>query len=215
MRTVSVLVLAATAAWLTGGTALAGGVAELRLDAGAVAELLGAALPEPMDVDLPGLGPVSAGLGPVGPTAFVDGAIEAEIMLEVEPVGFASSVRLRFVPQVERRTGTARLVPDSARLPALPFDIDLAEWVRPAELPRSVRWELEMPGGDPLEVLCFVQGLEVEADRLRIDLGLVGGGTGSSSGSFSARRLRLEAATRPGTRVEAGRDRIPAGQPPR
>jgi hypothetical protein len=215
MRTVVSMLLMAVVVGCASGPATAGGVAELRLDAGAVASLLGAALPEPVELDLPGVGRVSARLGPVRRVEFTDGGVEAEVVLSIEPAVLGSNVRLRFVPQVERRSGTARLVPDAARLPVLPVDVELAHWIRPAELPRSVRWELEMPGAEPLEVLCFVQGLEVEDERLRIDLALVGGGGRPASSLLFEERLRVEAAMRPASPVETGSRGLPTGGPTR
>jgi hypothetical protein len=163
------LLLAATALWAGGG------IAELRLDAAAVAEVLGAALPEPGRVEVPGLGEMTVRLGPVRNVVFRDGGVEAAVAMAVEEVRFAQDVWLRFVPEIDRRTGTARLVLERSRVAGLPFDIDLGDRVPPATLPRSVHWDLEMPGARVLPVDCYVQGIAVEEDRLRIDLGLVAG----------------------------------------
>jgi len=165
------------AAWLL-SVALplpAGGVAELRLDAAAVADLLEAALPEPRRFDLPGIGPIHVTLGPVRSAAFRDHGVEASVRLAVDELGWEGDVRLRFVPGIERRTGTAQLVPEEVSVAGLPFDLDLAGWIRPATLPRTVRWDLEMAGARTLPVICYVQGIGVDEDRLRIELGLVAG----------------------------------------
>jgi hypothetical protein len=161
---------------LVGATVLpAGGVAELSLDARAVADVLDAALPEPTRVELPALGEVTLRIGPVRSALFQEGGVEAEVALAVEEIGFEEDVTLRFVPRIERRTGTAQLVLEAARVGGLPFEIDLGSFVPPARLPRTVHWELEMPGARVLPVDCYVQGLEIEGDRLRVELGLVAG----------------------------------------
>ena len=162
--------------WLLAATSVtAGGVAELSLDARAVADVLDAALPEPARVEIPGLGEVTLRIGPVRNAAFHDEGVEAAVALAVEEVGFEQDVTLRFVPRIERRTGTAQLVPETARIEGLPFEIDLASRVPPASLPRTVHWDLEMPGARILPVDCYVQGLEIDGDRLRVELGLVTG----------------------------------------
>jgi hypothetical protein len=162
--------------WLLAATtAMAGGVAELSLDARAVADVLDAALPEPTRVELPGLGEVTLRVGPVRSALFDEGGVEADVTLAVEEIGFEQAVVLRFVPRIERRTGTAQLVLETARVEGLPFEIDLGSRVPPARLPRAVHWDLEMPGARVLPVDCYVQGLEIEGDRLRVELGLVTG----------------------------------------
>jgi len=153
----------------------AGGVAELSLDARAVADVLDAALPEPARVELRGLGAVTLRIGPVRSALFHEGGVEAAVTLAIEEVGFEEDVTLRFVPRIERRTGTAQLVLVTARVEGLPFEIDLGSLVPPARLPRTVHWDLEMPGARVLPVDCYVQGLEIEGDRLRVELGLVTG----------------------------------------
>lgn len=157
----------------------AGGVAELSLDGRAAADILDAALPEPARVELPGLGEVTLRIGPVRKAFFHEGGVEAEVALAVEEIGFEEDVTLRFVPRIERRTGTAQLVLETARVEGLPFEIDLSSRVPPATLPRTVHWDLEMPGARVLPVDCYVQGLEIEGDRLRVELGLVTGGATS------------------------------------
>ena len=76
--------LMALAALLLGVAPLAGGgIAELSLDAAAVAELLDAALPEPRQVDLPRIGPASVTLGPVLGARFHEGGVEASLLHDV------------------------------------------------------------------------------------------------------------------------------------
>jgi hypothetical protein len=114
--------------------------------------------------------------GPVRSVELASGVVEALVSVRIRELDLADDVRLRFVPEIERKTGTARLAPQEAHLSGLPLEFDLSPWLPPAELPRSVEWDLELGGERPLSVRCYVQGIAVEEDRLRIELGLVAGG---------------------------------------
>ncbi len=150
-----------------------GGIAELHLDAASVSEVLGAALPEPERIEIPGLGEVTIGIGPVQSVVFREGGVDATVALAVEEIRFEGEMRLRFVPTIDRLTGNAQLEVDEGRIADLPFDLDWPGLIPPAQLPRSVRWDLEMPGARTLTVDCYVQGIGIEDDRLRIELGLI------------------------------------------
>jgi len=163
-----VCLLAVTAVWSGRGAA------ELYLDAAAVKEILGAALGEPRRLEVPGLGELTLELGPVRRVELSGGTVEATVAVRIREIDVADDVRVSFLPEVERTMGRARLVPREAHLAGLPFDLDLSRFLAPAELPRSVAWDLALPGARPLPLVCYVQGIAVEKDRLRIDLGLVG-----------------------------------------
>ena len=104
---------------------------------------------------------------------FREGGVEASVVLAIEETAFENEVKLRFVPRIDRLTGNAQLELDGARIAGVPFDLDLSGLIPPVRLPRSVRWDLEMPGARALTVDCYVQGIGIQADRLRIELGLV------------------------------------------
>jgi len=148
---------------------------ELTLDRAAVRELIALALPEPMELDLPGLGAVSLQIDAPSEVRFHEGGVETSLTLRVSVIDTPLELHARYVPAVEPLSGTVRLEPESL-VPALalPFDLDLAAWVGPVALPRRLDWTLELASGRTSRVTCFVQGLTVEPDRLRIDLGLSG-----------------------------------------
>jgi len=172
MRAIGTAWVLATALVLaTGAAAAAGGAAELHLDATALNELLDAGLPEPFVVRVPGVGTVTLAVGPVRSTRFDGEAIESTVGLVFEETDLRLDVNLRFVPGIERLTGTPRLVVDAAQPEGLPFELDLAAAIPPIELPRFLEWELPMPRGRTMPIRCYVQGIVVDGDRLRVDLG--------------------------------------------
>jgi hypothetical protein len=166
-------VLALGVAPALGAAASAG---ELTLDRSAVRELIALALPEPWELELPGMGTVTLRLDAPDEVHFREGGVEAELPLKLSGLGHELLLHVRFVPSVEPISGVVRLEPESI-VPdlALPFEIDLRAWVPTVDLPRRLDWELELSGGKKTRVTCFVQGLTVEDKRLRVDLGLLAG----------------------------------------
>lgn len=173
MNRTRIAVIGASVLLATSAVTAGGGIAELHLDAAAVSEVLGAALPEPRRVDLPGFGEVTLRVGPVRDVLFREGAVEASVAVLVDEPALERSIRLRLLPTIDRLTGSAQLEVVEARVAGLPFELDGAVLIPPARLPRSVRWDLELPGARTLTVDCYVQGIAVEDDRLRLELGLV------------------------------------------
>lgn len=149
------------------------GTAELTLDRNAVAGLLEAALPDPYELSVPGLGQVSIEVFAPKELRFVDGGVETIIPLRIAEIDWSTQINVRYEPDVEPLMGTVRLLPVSAvpDLP-LPFRVDLAPWLGAVDLPRRLDWELELREGHTLEVICFVQSLRVGEQRLHIELGL-------------------------------------------
>lgn len=149
---------------------------ELTLDRSAVREMVALALPEPWTLELPGLGTVTLRIDPPGEVRFRDGGVETELPVTLSALDRGFLLHVRFVPGVEPLSGIVRLEPESI-VPevALPFEVDLRSWLPTVDLPRRLDWNLELAGGKTARVTCFVQGLVVEDDRLRIDLGLIAG----------------------------------------
>ena len=101
---------------LTTTALAAGGIAELHLDAAAVSEMLGVALPEPERIHIPGVGEVTVRIGPVRDVVFREGGVEASVALAIDESVFEGEVQLRFVPRIDRLTGTAQLELDGVRV---------------------------------------------------------------------------------------------------
>ena len=149
------------------------GTAELTLDRSAVAGLVEAALPDPYELSVPGLGQVSIEVFAPKELRFVDGGVETIVPVRIAAIDWSTQINVRYEPDVEPLMGTVRLLPVSAvpDLP-LPFRIDLAPWLGAVDLPRRLDWELELREGHTLDVICFVQALRVGQERLHIELGL-------------------------------------------
>ncbi len=150
------------------------GAAELTLDRGAVVGLVEAALPGPLELDVPGLGSLTIVVSSPAKLRFTDGAVEAGFDLTVAEIDWTTRIDVRLVPDVERFSGVVRLVPESV-VPrtSLPFRLDLAGWFGSIDLPRRIDWEMQLTGGEPVTVSCFVHGLRVGEERLHIELGLM------------------------------------------
>jgi hypothetical protein len=150
------------------------GAGELSLDRAAVLGLLGAALPGPTRVELPGLPPVTVRVEAPHGLRFEDGGVETRLPVSLDGIGVETAVRVRWVPEVSALDGIVRLRVESAipEVP-LPVDVDLASLLPPAELPRSLDWVVDGPAGHPLRLICVVQGVEVGSDRLVVRFGLV------------------------------------------
>jgi hypothetical protein len=166
-------------AWLValhclGSCAYAGpAAAELSLDRAAVRELLRAALPDPVRVELTGLGSATLRLLAPARVEFSEGGIEATFPLEIEEAGWRTPVAVRLVPRVDPLDGTVRLVPESVRPElALPIDIDLSAWIAALELPRRFDWPLGLREKQGIEVTCFLQRMTVQDERVVLELGL-------------------------------------------
>lgn len=151
------------------GAWLAGGIGELALDRGALTELLAAAVPPPR-----ALGPVTLEASRPEPVRFVDGGVESALTLRIVEFDWSSVVELRYEPAVRAEDGLVHLAPVRVqpRLP-LPVELDLVAWAPQIELPRRLGWELPLVGGRRIEVLCYVQGIVIDEERLRVELGLV------------------------------------------
>lgn len=179
LRTVSSVVVTALLLFTTDLAIAGSGVAELTLDRAGVMALLSAALPRSESVSMPGLGEVRLTIEAVEELRFLDGEIHAvvNVKLRAPALGAAAvigAVRVRYAPEIERTTGTARLVPLSG-LPLAPLrlDADFARWLPAIDLPRRMNWSLPLGEGPAIELSMFVQGVEVEGERLRLDLGVV------------------------------------------
>ena len=167
-KTLALLVLAGLSPTVAGV-----GTAELTLDRGAVAALVEAALPEPYELSVPGLGRLSIEVLAPKQLRFVDGGVQATVPLLIAQIDWSTQIDVRYEPDVEPLLGTVRLLPVSA-VPdvPLPFRVELAPWLGAVELPRRLDWELELIEGRTVEVIGFVQGLRVGEERLHVELGL-------------------------------------------
>jgi hypothetical protein len=167
------LLVAAALAVAAGRTSAGGGAAELTLDRWAVRELIALALPPRLALDLPVVGRLAVVLRPPTTVAFAEGSIEAAVPVELPDVGWSEIVDVRYVPEVERTSGTVRLVAASAVPRSTgPGWLDLAGWLEPIDLPRRFDWRLTLDEDGSSDVTAFVQRVTVTSDRLRIELGL-------------------------------------------
>lgn len=154
--------------------AAAGGVGELSLDRAAVSALVAVAVEGSHDVELPGVGAVSIAIDRPRRLEFRDGGVEAELPVRVEAIDLTFAFHVRYVPQVEPKSGNVALRAETVRpVPRLPLPVDLSELLPPVSLPRRLDWELDLPDGNRADVTCFVQSLVVDEDRLIVGLGLV------------------------------------------
>jgi len=151
-----------------------GGVGELALDRASVADLLAAAVPRSVTLSAPGVAGWTLQVGAPRDVRFVDGGIQARLPVTLDELSVSATFEVRYVPRVERVSGTIRLLPESAEsMVPIPLRIDPLGWLPPVDLPRRVDWELELDGGGTLGVTCFVQGVEIDDERLRLNLGLL------------------------------------------
>lgn len=174
-RLLPLLIVTATAtATLAAPPASGGsGAAELHLDGITVTRLVAAALPGPFELRLPGLGAVPVELGPPANLRFSDGAVEMNVPVRLPRQGIASTLFLRYRPEIEPLYGVVHLVAEHANLDApSPFDVDLSPWVGSLPLPREAAWDLELDGGNDLAVRAYVQDVRVAEERLVLVLGV-------------------------------------------
>jgi hypothetical protein len=173
--------VAAVALWLVPAlipaAAIAGrGAGELSLDRSAVAALVDAGMPRAVPLSLPGLGDLTLELHPPRHIAFVDGGVEGRLSVRLAGLRYETGVHVRYIPEIDRRTGVIRLQPVQAepeRLPPMP--LDLAPLLPAIPLPRGSAWSLPGIAERTLQVQLHVQGLSVEDDRLVIEFGLMTG----------------------------------------
>jgi hypothetical protein len=155
-----------------GSSAVAdGGAAELSLDAGAVRALVATRLPDPVRLSPGGLGDLTLRVLPPVRVEFRDGGIDVPLRLTAVEIGWSASLAVRLMPEVVPTTGALRLAVTEARVD-LPFDYDITAWLRPLDLPRRFEWTVPVADGQTLELLCFLQGLRVEDERLVVELGV-------------------------------------------
>lgn len=161
------LALASTA--LHGGR----GAAELTLDRGSVAGLIEAALPPPLQLDVPGLGRQSIALGAPREVEFREGGIELFLPLRIGQTREPARLEIRLEPEIDRAFGGIELRPVRLELVGIPsLPLDLAAWVGPVKLPRRIEWSLPLADGEAMQIVGFVQGLRVLEDRLELTLSL-------------------------------------------
>jgi hypothetical protein len=155
-------------------TLAASGSGEVSLDRTAVQELFSAVLPRTESIVLGGLVEFDLTLQEIGDLRFGDGWIEGRLEICIDPPAACGAVRVRYHPEVEPITGTLRLVARTARPVApLRFDFDLAPRLPPIDLPRRLDWELPMEHGAAVQLTCFVQGLSIDEDRIRLELSIL------------------------------------------
>jgi hypothetical protein len=155
------------------GPALAGAV-ELSLDRGSILALLDASVPRRLAVQVPGVGEVALEVGGPEDVVLRDGGIELDLQLNLRPLGVGAIARVRLEPEVERTTGTVRLVTRELSVGrGLPVALEPSRIVPPVELPRRVGGVVAGPGDRDLEVDCFVQNVRIDEERLVVELGLV------------------------------------------
>jgi hypothetical protein len=162
----------------------AGGAGELSLDGAAIHGLLRSALPGPSTIDLPGLPELTVRIDAPRGVELVDGGVEATLELSVAEISWRGLVRARYVPQVSRPDGIVTLRVESA-IPELPIPVslDLRRLLPEVPLPRSLGWTVEGPAGRPLRLTVFVQGAEIDDERLVIRFGMLSGAAPSTDGS--------------------------------
>ena len=152
------------------------GAGELSLDRGSVLSLMTAVMPRTLGLIVPQAGELTLGIEPPSRLEFIDGGIEAELTFTLEELFFTSPIRVRYVPEVEPRQGLLRLVATEAipDLP-LPVPVDLAPLLPIVDLPRSFSWSLQGFAGQAVPVRCVVQGVEIDDERLVVQLGFAAG----------------------------------------
>jgi len=159
-----------------GAAGVPDGAGELSLDRGSVLSLMTAAMPRTLKLAVPQVGELTLDIEPPTRIEFIDGGIEAELTFTLKELFFTSPIRVRYVPEVEPRQGLLRLVASQAvpELP-LPVPVDLAPLLPPVELPRSFSWSLQGFAGQAVPIHCVVQGVEIDDERLVVQLGFAAG----------------------------------------
>ncbi|MFQ5670588.1 MAG: hypothetical protein ACE5HD_08755 [Acidobacteriota bacterium] len=143
------------------------GVGELSLDRVAIRSLVVQAMPRNLRVPVPAMGTLEVHLDAPEGVFFHENGIEAEIRFRLEALGASGSIQVRYVPDVEPKSGRVRLRAEKALADAVfPAGLDLAPLLPPVELPRRFAWNLNGLGGRPLPVTAFVQGVRVTEDRV-------------------------------------------------
>lgn len=151
---------------------LAAGAAELSVDRATVRHWLTEALSEPIQVELP-VGTIELRLSPPKEVRFVDGGIEARLAMEPTRALGSAELSVRYETHLDRRTGTLRFLPTTARLqPEPPLLGDLSRWMPPMALPRRLSGEFELGEGRVVALTAFVHRVRIDEERLRLELGL-------------------------------------------
>jgi hypothetical protein len=159
-----------------GAAGVPDGVGELSLDRGSVLSLMTAAMPRTLELIVPQAGELTLAIEPPTGLEFIDGGIEAELTFTLEELFFTTPIRVRYVPEVEEQRGLLRLVAAEA-VPdlLLPVPVDLAPLLPTVDLPRSFSWSLRSFAGQAVPIRCVVQGVEIDDERLVVQLGFAAG----------------------------------------
>lgn len=149
------------------------GVGEVSLDRAAVQSLLEAALSEPVEVNVRGLGPVSVRFGKPRALDFIDGGIESELSCTLEQLGLTLDLHVRFVPVLDRELGEFHIAAESV-VPAVPVPvtINFATLVPKTPIPRRFAGKTTLPNGAVVDVEMFAQGVSVGEGRFVVEFGL-------------------------------------------
>ncbi len=170
MRRSMLLLLAFASPLAVAGT----GVGELSLDRGAVAAIVSANLPRTIQLAVPGMGNVSIRMSPPDSVRFVDGGVDVLLGLFVDAVGLQGEAALRYVPEIDEKSGIVKFRTVKATLGgALGGLPDLAGFFPALELPRSFDWAAEGNSSAASRMTVAVQGVAIEKERLVVRLGLV------------------------------------------
>ena len=148
MRSLPIVPLLLALSWPAGSQAGDRGVAELTLDRQSVRALVAAGLPEPLRLEVAGLGTLTFRVHRPERVEFVEGGVNVVARLDVVEAGLSVELRARYLPRFDPNSGVFGFFPESV-VPdaALPVEIDLAGWLGPIELPRRFEWELELESG--------------------------------------------------------------------
>lgn len=151
----------------------AGGAGELTLDRGAIAAILAANLPAPIEISVPPLGAITIEVSGPRSVQFLRGGVEASLGIAVDPVLLRGEALVRYVPEVDAADGIVRFRAERATLGgALAILPDLAPLLPPLELPRSFELTPAGRGAQSTPMTVAVQGVAVESERVIVKLGL-------------------------------------------
>lgn len=147
------------------------GVGEVSFDRSAVQGVLNAALP--LHLTTGETTELALRVERADDLRFRDGGVEARVSFSLQPLDFHGALLVRYEPHVESMDGVVMLRPVSA-LPDLPLPVrlDVAALLPAAPLPRQLGWTIDSVGETAIRLICTVQRVRIDDERLTVEFGL-------------------------------------------